>query len=59
MEQQNLWWVENLSFLMGLEPTFLIGAFGLFKELSTKVGFAFSNNGWKCQDLRFGMKNVI
>ena len=40
----------------GWEPTFLIGAFGLSEELSTEVGFAFSNNGLKSQDLRFGMK---
>ena len=39
---------------------FLIEAFGLNEELSTKVGFAFSNNGLKSQDLRFGMrKNII
>ena len=38
------------------EPTFLIGAFGLSEEISTEVGFAFSNNGLKSQDLQFGMK---
>ena len=40
----------------GWEPTFLIRAFGLSEELSTEVGFAFSNNCLKSQDLRFGMK---
>ena len=37
---------------------FLIRAFGLSEELSTEVGFAFSNNGFKSQDLRFGMKKI-
>ena len=32
---------------MGWEPMLLMRAFGLSKELSTKVGFAFSNNGLK------------
>ena len=32
------------------------GAFGLYKELSTEVGFAFSNNDLKSQILRFGIK---
>ena len=32
------------------------GFFGLFEELSTKVGFSFFNNGSKSQDLQFGMK---
>ena len=35
----------------GWEPTFLIRAFGLSEELSTKVGFAFSNNGLKSKIL--------
>ena len=35
----------------GVEATFLIRAFGLSTELSTEVGFAFSNNGLKSQDL--------
>ena len=35
----------------GWEAMFLIGAFGLSEELSTKVGFAFSYNGLKFQDL--------
>ena len=39
----------------GWEPTFLIRAFGLSEELSTEVGFAFSNNGLKSQDLQFAM----
>ena len=43
----------------GWEPTFLIEAFGLSEELSTKVGFAFSTNGLKSQDLQFGMKNGL
>ena len=38
------------------EPTFLIRDFGFYEELSTKVGFAFSNNGLKLQDLQFGME---
>ena len=40
---------------------FLIKAFGLYEELSIKVGFAFSKNGIKSQDLQFGMKkkNII
>ena len=46
-----------LSF-KGWEPTFLIGAFGLSEELSTKVGFAFCNNGLKSRDLRFGIKKL-
>ena len=43
----------------GWEPTFLIGALVLSEELSTKVGFAFSNNGLQPRDLRFGMKKKI
>ena len=35
----------------GWEETFLIQAFGLSEELSTEVGFAFSKNGLKSQDL--------
>ena len=31
----------------GWEATFLIRDFGLSEEMSTKVGFAFSNNGFK------------
>ena len=38
----------------GWEPTFW--AFGLSKELCTRVCFAFSNNGLKSQNLQFGMK---
>ena len=45
-----------LEYVKGWEPTLLIGAFGLSEELSTKVGFAFSNNGLKSQDLRLKMK---
>ena len=41
------------------EATFLFSVFGLLKELSTNVGFAFSNNGSKAQDLRLRMKKVI
>ena len=37
---------------MGWEPTFPIGAFGLSEEMSTMVGFAFSNNGLNSQDLQ-------
>ena len=44
---------DNHSVYKGWEPTFLIGAFGLSEELSTKVGFAFSNNCLKSQDLGF------
>ena len=40
----------------GWEATFLNRAFGLFEELSTEVGFAFSNNGLKSQDIQFRMK---
>ena len=40
----------------GWEASFLIRFFGLSGELSTKVGFAFSNNDLKSQDLRFRMK---
>ena len=36
---------------------FLIRAFGLSEELSTEVGFAFSNNGLKSQDLLFRITN--
>ena len=43
----------------GWEATFLIRAFGLSGELATKVGFAFSNNGLKSQDLRFRMKKKL
>jgi hypothetical protein len=35
----------------GWEPMFLIRDFGLSEELSTKVGFAFSNSGLKSQGL--------
>ena len=45
-------------YINGWEATFLIRAFGLSEELSTKVGFAFSNNGLKCQDLQFIMKKL-
>ena len=48
--------LTKIPMAKGWEPTFLIGAFGLSEELSTKVGFAFSNNGLKSQDLRFRMK---
>ena len=41
------------------ELTFLFRAFGLSEELSTEVGFVFSNNGFKSQDLRFRMKKKI
>ena len=41
---------------IGWVPTFLIRAFGLSEEPSTKVGFAFSNIGLKSQDQWFGMK---
>ena len=52
-----VWAVEHVLFsTKGWEPTFLIRAFGLSEELSTEVGFAFSNNGLKSQDLRFRMK---
>ena len=40
----------------GWEPTFFIRAFGISKELSTEVGFAFSNNCLKSEDLQFRMK---
>ena len=40
----------------GWEATFLDRAFGFSKKLSTAVGFAFSNNGLKSQDLWFRMK---
>ena len=43
----------------GWEPTFLIRPFGLSEELSTEVGFAFSNNCLKYQDLRFEMKKKL
>ena len=39
--------ILRLTSSKGWEPTFLIRAFGLSEELSTKVGFAFSNNGLK------------
>ena len=67
---QNIWfgwyWGLEGDFLMaqqacfliiykGWEPTFDIGAFGLFEELSTQVG----NNGFKSKDPRFGMKKKI
>ena len=48
--------ILRLTSSKGWEPTFLIRAFGLSEELSTKVGFAFSNNGLKFQDLQFEMK---
>ena len=37
---------------------FFIGAFGLSEELSNEVGFAFSNDGLKSQDQRFGLKKI-
>ena len=40
------------------EQTFFIKAIGLSEELSTKVGFAFSNNCLKSQDLWYGMKKI-
>ena len=43
----------------GWEAMFLIRAFGLSRELSTEVGFAFSNNGLKLKDLRFMMKQIM
>ena len=43
----------------GWEATFLIKAFDLSEELSTEVGFAFSNNGLKSQDLQSRMKKSI
>ena len=44
----------------GWEPTILIRAFGLSKDLSTEVGFAFSNKGLKSNDIRFRMnKNYV
>ena len=43
----------------GWELTFLIRAFVLSEELSTEVGFAFSKNGFKPQDLIFRMKKKI
>ena len=49
--------LKSIVYPKGWEPTFLIGAFGLSEEPSTEVGFAFSNNCLKSQDLRFGMKN--
>ena len=42
----------------GWELMFLIRAFGLSEELSTEVGLAFSNNGFKSQDLRLRMKKI-
>ena len=47
------------EFTDGWEPTFLIRAFGLSEELSTQVGFAFSNNGLKSQDLRFRIEKKL
>ena len=44
------------------EPTVLIGAFGLSEELSTEVGFAFSDNGLKLiqrSTIWTGKKNVM
>ena len=35
---------------------FLIRAFDMSEEVSSKVGFAFSKNGLKFQDLQFGSK---
>ena len=43
----------------GWEATFLIRAFDLSEELSTEVGFAFSNNCWKSQDVRFRMTKKV
>ena len=45
--------------LKGWEPVFLIRALGLSKDLSTKVGFAFSDKGLKSQDLRFRTKTIF
>ena len=41
------------------EAMFPIRAFGLSEELSTEVGFAFSSNGLKSQDLQFRMQKII
>ena len=50
----NCWqFLDNLG--KGWEATFLIKAFCLSRELSTEVGFAFSYNGLKSQDLQFRM----
>ena len=44
----------------GWELMFLIKAFGLSKELSTRVGiFLLSINGLKCKNLQFGMKKYM
>ena len=43
----------------GWEQMFLIGAFGLSEALSTIVGFAFSNNGLKSQDLQHRIKKKL
>ena len=52
--------ILRLTSSKGWEPTFLIRAFGLSDELSTKVGFAFFNNGLRSQDLQLGMiKKII
>ena len=51
--------LANQVKLKGWEAMILIKAFGLSEEMYTKVGFAFSNNGWKSQDLQFRMKRKI
>ena len=44
-------WKFSFWQINGLEPKFIINAFGLSKELSTDVGLAFSNKVLKSKDL--------
>ena len=55
---QTVLYFDHIMYDKGWEPMFIMGAFGLFKELSTKVGFAFSSNCLKSQDLQFGIKKI-
>ena len=50
--------LEIHQYAKGWETNNFIRAFGLFEELSTEVGFAFSNNGLKSQDLLIRMKKI-